>query len=162
MANESDDDGKQSPITKSHLKLVKTPVKQKLKGRSKYSKKEMRLACLLMHLHACRSLLDGFESAVSRMPRATSSTKYLADRVDPRELSNEVRSQANVAAVLIRDVNEGLQIVADFCGTFAELVVLTKRESEYVSGAARRLKAVDEYLAEAVRLHRNKPGGQSE
>jgi hypothetical protein len=56
-----------------------------------------------------------------------------------------------------------MQKIADFSGSFAEMVVLMKRESEYISGAARRLKAIEQYLAEAVRQHRNPtaPGSES-
>ena len=142
MPHENDDETRKPTQIKPNIRLVEDNTKSKPKRKKlKYSKEQKRLAGLLFYLHTCRSLIDGFESAARSFSRALPKIEYLAKRVDPRELSDEARSQVNIVTVLNRDVNERMQTVADFRGSGAEIIVLMKRESEHICGAARRLKS---------------------
>jgi hypothetical protein len=151
MTNENDDEPpRKPPLIKTHLRLVKdtTRSKPKLK-KSKYSTKQKQFLISLFYLRTCRALVDGFDSATSSVSRMLPKIEFFTNCVRP--FTDEELTQINIVGVLYRDLHERIQTLADFHGSLAEFVKILKRESDSVCGAARRLKAIEEYLAEAVR-----------
>jgi hypothetical protein len=141
---------------KPHLTLVNNSARPtRRKKASNYSRKEKRLLGLFCHLYASRSLINGYVSASRCVNRSLPKIEFLMRHAGSRILTQEMRAQFEMVTVLHCNVQNRMQTIADFSGSPGELVVLMKRESQHISGAARRLKAIEQYLAEAVGRNQN-------